>query len=102
MLGLDIYRMPFRLLLPDENGMYRTFLGTVLSILTLVMIITFGGFKTSQLVGMLDYKVQTHEMLEYFEATDKFGYQDGFSIAAGIFGLSYDGIEFNTDDPTVG
>ena len=65
MLGLDIYRMPFRLLLPDENGMYRTFLGSVLSILTLVMIITFGGFKTSQLVGMLDYKVQTHEMLEY-------------------------------------
>ena len=47
MLGLDIYRMPFRLLLPDDNGMYRTFLGTVLSVLTLIMVITYGGFKTA-------------------------------------------------------
>lgn len=65
--------------------MYRTFLGSVLSIFTVVVVITYGGFKTSQLVGMLDYKVQTRELLEYYDDDEIFGAKDGFAIAAGIF-----------------
>ena len=56
-LSLDIYRLPFRLLLPDENGMYRTFLGSMLSLLTIVTVIIYGAYKTNDLVRKRDYKV---------------------------------------------
>ena len=46
-LNLDIYRQPFRLLLPDKNGMYRTLLGSILSVITLVLMITYASFKAS-------------------------------------------------------
>ena len=50
-LSFDIYRQPFRLLLPDDMGMYRTFLGTILSLMTLVLPIVYAGFKMSALVN---------------------------------------------------
>ena len=56
-LLLDIYRQPFRLLLPDESGMYRTFMGSMLSLLTIVTVIIYGGYKTNDLVNKRDYKV---------------------------------------------
>ena len=43
---------------------------------------------------MLDYKVQTHEMLDYYADTDRFGYEDGFSIAAGMVHADYTGVEY--------
>lgn len=91
MLNLDIYRQPFRLLLPDEKGMYRTFLGSMLSILTIVTVGVFGVFKIYDLVNMTDYKVQTRELFSYYDQTEKFDAGDGFMVAAGIIGL--DGID---------
>ena len=41
-------------------------------------------------------------MLDFYKAEDKFGYKDGFSIAAGLVGASFSGIELVKDDPTIG
>lgn len=87
-LGLDIYRQPFRLLLPDGNGMYRTFLGSLLSIITLVLIITYGSFKASELFSKQDYQVQKRELLDFYEEKEAFGADDGFAVAAVIYSVS--------------
>ena len=54
------------MLLPDGNGMYRSYCGSTLSILTLIMLITFGSLKASELFSRQDYKVQTREQLEFY------------------------------------
>ena len=51
---------------------------------------------------MLDYKVQTHEMLDFYEDSAKFGSKDGFHIAAGIVGASRDGLQLDVEDPSFG
>ena len=57
MLSFDMYRRPILLLLPDGHGMYRTLLGSLLSLLTLAVVITYGVYKTSDLIEKKDYKV---------------------------------------------
>lgn len=56
-LFLDLYRRPFMFLLPDKMPMYRSLLGSVLSILTVVAIISYATYKLIQLEGLEDYKI---------------------------------------------
>ena len=53
--------------------MYRTMLGSILSVITLVLMITYASFKASELLGMNEYTVQTKKMLELYEVEEKFG-----------------------------
>ena len=77
-----MYRQHFELLLPDGNGMYRTLVGSTLSVITLTMIIVYASFKISDLAEKSNYKVMTRELLEYYDLTESFGPDDGFMIAA--------------------
>ena len=65
-LGLDIHRQPIRLLLPNRNEMYRTFLRSLLCIVTLVLIVTYGSIKASELFRKQDYQVQKRELLDFY------------------------------------
>ena len=53
-----MYRQPFRLLLPDGHDTYRTFLGSLMSVITLVTMLAYGSYKVSMLTQMEDYGVQ--------------------------------------------
>ena len=83
-IKLDLYKQPFRLLLPDEKDEYRTFAGASLTIFTLSAVLIFAIIKLQILVGYQDYKVQFRRFEEYYEDTDKISHLDGFAVAAGI------------------
>ena len=51
MLTLDLYREPFRVLLPDNEGKYRTLLGAIFSLATMFVLLTYAGFKFNTLVN---------------------------------------------------
>ena len=44
-LSLDIYRQPFLFFMPDEKPMYRTLLGAVLSLVTILVMLAMGIVK---------------------------------------------------------
>ena len=101
LLTLDMYRRPFLLLLPDENDMYRTLLGSVLSILTLTLVLTYAGFKTTDLVSMRNYRVQTQELHDFYDKKEGFGFDDGFMIAGNILGYENGPVAAQLD-PSIG
>ena len=57
-LVLDLHRREFHFLLPDDEEKYRTFLGVILSLFTVLLLIGYGTYKMIDLVGYNDYKVQ--------------------------------------------
>ena len=44
-LFIDLYRRPFLFMMPDKVPSYRTLLGSMLSIFTLVLILSYATFK---------------------------------------------------------
>ena len=71
-----------------------------MSILTLLTMITYGGFKMSILVNFEDYKVQLREINEYYEVTESLSASDGLMLAAGL--TEYDGKSSIVEDPQYG
>ena len=88
-LFLDIYKEPFRLLLPDGNDAYKSFLGAVLSIITLLTLLTYASYKFQTLISYTDYKVQVADKENFYTDNDFFSYDDGYIFAAGL--TAYDG-----------
>ena len=86
MLRFDLYKQPFRLLLPDGKNEYRTFTGAVLSLCTILIVIFYGGIKTRALVGREDFKIQKYVEESYYDSMEKFTYEDGFAVAASLTG----------------
>lgn len=68
--------------------MYRTFLGSMLSILTLAVMIAYGAFKIKNLFELQDYRVTTTELADFYGDDSTFGTEDGFMLAAGIIGVN--------------
>ena len=60
-LTLDMYRRPFHLFLPDDQPLYRSFLGSMLSVLTIMLLISYGGWKLTNLFSLADYTVRMHD-----------------------------------------
>ena len=48
-LHLDLYKRPFTFNLPDGASMYRTFIGSVLSIATIILITCYAYLKLVKL-----------------------------------------------------
>ena len=73
-----MYRQPFRLLLPDGHDTYRTFIGSILSVITIVTIAMYGTYKFTELMGEEDYRVQVRILENEFATNATFGSADGF------------------------
>lgn len=54
-LAFDLYRRPFRLFLPDDQAMYRTLLGSFLTLITLVTVFFYAGWKLMTMFTLTDY-----------------------------------------------
>ena len=87
-------------MLMDENYLYKTFLGSMLSICTILIIVLFAGYKLGSLFSQSEYKIQVRYEENYFNQTEQFGYEDEFYIAGGI--SSYDGSSNDISDLTIG
>mmetsp|Transcript_3956 Transcript_3956/g.4738 ORF Transcript_3956/g.4738 Transcript_3956/m.4738 type:complete len:225 (-) Transcript_3956:1540-2214(-) len=98
-LWLDLYKQPFRLLLPDGSDQYKSFLGSLLSILTVMTLLSYATYKFSSLVSYSDYKVQVSNEENFYNADDKFGFPDGYMISAGL--VTYDGKSDRVEDPSI-
>ena len=81
-IKFDLYKQPFRLLLPDEKDEYRTFCGSLLTIFTLSVTLVYAVLKLQILFNYKDYKVQERNLDEYYKETDRFS--NNFMVAAGI------------------
>ena len=61
----------------------------MLSILTVIIILLNAGYKLDTMISLADYKVQVHDLEEYYDSVAQFGTNDGFQVAAAV--TKYDG-----------
>ena len=100
-MKMDIFAQPFRLILPDGEDEYRSFLGSLLSLLTAILLVGYGAYKIEELATNSDYKIQIHDQRYYYDADDEFTFEDhGFMIAAAI--TASDGNPDDITDPEIG
>ena len=100
MLRFDIYRVPFRLMLPDGEYNYRTLIGSSFSICTIIGLTIFFMLKAAAVASYSNYSILVSEILNFFEETDAFGEGNKFQIAAGI--TEFNGIPDDITDETIG
>ena len=86
------------MILPDGENTYKSFLGSISSIITVVLLSMYGIFKLFSLVSYSDYNVQVSMKENFYAAEDRFGFEDGYMMAAGL--ITYDGKDFNIEDPS--
>ena len=100
-LKLDLYRMPFRLLMPDNQEQYRTFLGSMFSLMTIFVILAYGSYKMITLANNEEYKTQVRLKENFYEPQDVFGTEtNDFMIAAAI--TTIDDTSESIEDETYG
>ena len=100
-MKIDLFAQPFRLLLPDREDKYRSILGAVFSLGTLIILIGYALYKIQELTVNLDYSIQIHEKKLFYDPADELTFEnDGFMIAAAI--TDYDGSAEDITDPEIG
>ena len=99
---IDLFRRPFNFLLPDHQSQYRTFLGSMLSIITILLILVYGGYKIVLYFKREEFTVNQTRQSYYFGLEDEFSQSHGLAIAAGAVSEGYDGIRDFSIDPEIG
>ena len=96
-ISLDLYKKPFSLLSPNGKEAYGTFIGSLFSIVTLVIILSYASYKFLNLINYTDYQILVSDQENFYSDSDFFGQEDGFMFAAGI--TNYDGLSYPIEDP---
>ena len=99
-MRFDMYRQPFQFLMPDHDSAYRSVVGTILSILTLILVISYSTYKLIDLTQLNNYKIQEEKLEKYFQHNEPFTQAQGFQVAAAI--TSYDGSSESIEDEEIG
>ena len=97
---MDLYRTPFLFLLPDSREQYSSFLGTVLSLLTMLLLGAYLSHRFTVLWLQEEYKITQYSEENYFDVFERFSVADGFKVAAGV--TTYDGTRGLIEDPEIG
>ena len=84
MLSLDLYRQPLLMLLPDGKNEYRTFTGAMLSILTIMVVLTYASFKFNAMIMREEFNLRSMDLASDFLETERFDESHGFIVAAGV------------------
>ena len=80
--------------------MYRTFVGSILSLITIVTLLTNGPYKLTKLVDTQDFRVRMQIQENEYEVNTTFGFSDGLMVAAAM--TAFDGSSVDIQDPEVG
>lgn len=80
--------------------MYRTFLGAVLSLLTITALGSYAVYKMTILMDYKDYKINESVKDYFYDAEFTFSEADGFHVAAAV--TSFDGNADSIEDPEIG
>mmetsp|Transcript_4251 Transcript_4251/g.5291 ORF Transcript_4251/g.5291 Transcript_4251/m.5291 type:complete len:118 (+) Transcript_4251:34-387(+) len=100
LLFLDIYPKPFYFLMPDSQPRYRSLLGSVLSVCTVLAIFSYAAFKLHRLMRLVDYQVNIVNEDHYYDSSFTFSQAEGFSVAAAV--TAFDGEEEPIEEPSIG
>ena len=99
-LVFDYYREPLNLLLPDNQRSYRTFLGSVMSLITFMILTFYAAYKITELVDHTDFQLQVASSENHFKPYDAFSSEHGFVIGAAV--TSYDQNPESIEDEEIG
>ena len=77
------------MILPDGKDTYKSFLGSMFSLITIILLSMYGIFKLLSLMNYSDYNVQVSSKENYYVSEDSFGFEAGYMMAAGL--IAYDG-----------
>lgn len=70
--------------MPDENEKYRSYLGVFLSIFTLILVISYGGFKFTALLNQQNYRLQEAVETDFYTTEETFSFNEGLQFAAAL------------------
>ena len=87
-------------MLPDHEQNYRTFLGSILTLITWITLGMYICYKFLILWNIEEYSLQEAFVEDYFESDETFTSENGFMIAAAV--TSYDGKSDDIEDETIG
>ena len=86
--------------MPDGDSEFKTILGAMCSIIIWILALVYAGSKAITLFKRDDYLIQFQEHELAFGPEDRFGFSDGFMIAAVVTGFDLD--RLSDPDPKYG
>ena len=88
------------MLLPDGKDYYRTFLGAMLTLMTIIVVVSYMLWKLQIVSNQDEAKLQIKDLQNFYTSDDTFGTPQRFMIAAAI--TSYDGSSEDETDLSIG
>ena len=88
-------------MMPDKKEFYRSICGTILSLMVLLVVLSYGSYKIKDLVEFKDYRLLESKVDNYFEDSANFTTNEGFHVAAGIVDTGSDTGSI-IEDPEIG
>ena len=85
---MDLYNRPFSFLLPNGAERHRTFCGAFISILIILVILSYASYKFLDMYNYGDYKLYSSLQENFFTEEDALKSSDGFYLAAGVIDLN--------------
>ena len=74
----------------------------MLSIVTFIFILGYGGYKLVLYFNRSEFTVNQTRQNYYYNLDDNFSHNDGFAIAAGVIGVNEQGLLNLTVEPEIG
>ena len=87
LLVFDLYRVPFNFLLPDHQSSYRTLLGAVLTLITLVTMAAFANYQLMLYFDQSNFEINQVRQEYFFKPSEGIKNVNGFNVAAAIVGF---------------
>ena len=89
-------------MMPDKKEFYRSICGTILSLMVILVVLSYGSYKIKDLVEFKDYRLLETRVDNYFEDSANFTTNEGFHIAAGIVNTNVENTNKQIEDPEIG
>ena len=96
---IDVFGQPFEFGLPDKTKLFKTVPGAICTLILMLILMAFAGFKFNSLVQLSQYRILSETFAFEYDAEDKFGFDNDFRVAASITEF---GVEKDFEDPTYG
>ena len=99
---MDIYTRPINLLVQGTNQYYSTGCGTILTLVTYVLVMLYAVYQIQLHNDNSDYQLNFEEHVDEYDDNDIFKSSDGFHFAAGLTDFSGENYDKIIEDPTYG
>ena len=88
--------------MPNGAEKHRTFCGAFVSILIILVILSYASYKFQDMVSYGDYKLFSSLQENFFTERDALKSSDGFILAAGVIDIATLAHQPSIEDPEIG